>query len=119
MGRGQKYQPEQVVHLLRQIEVAVANGKTTALAWKEAGLVEQTYSCWRKEYGGLHAGDRSACQPVRTLWLSPDHGVAQASRLAGRQGPRGGYLASRGAEGSTKSRSHEAGCGSTMDRACG
>jgi putative transposase len=43
MGRGKKYQPEQVVNLLRQIEVAVANGKTTAQASKEAGIVEQTY----------------------------------------------------------------------------
>ena len=48
MGRGKKYQPEQVVNLLRQIEVAVANGKTTALACKEAGIVEQTYFLWRK-----------------------------------------------------------------------
>ena len=38
MGRGKKYQPEQVVNLLRQIEVAVANGKTTAVACKEAGI---------------------------------------------------------------------------------
>jgi putative transposase len=53
MGRGKKYQPEQVVNLLRQIEVAVANGKTTAQASKEAGIVEQTYFRWRKEYGGL------------------------------------------------------------------
>ena len=53
MGRGKKYPPEQVVDLLRQIEVAVANGKTTALACREAGLVEQTYFRWRKEYGGL------------------------------------------------------------------
>ena len=52
MGRGKKYQPEQVVNLLRQIEVAIANGKTTALACKEAGIV-QTYFRWRKEYGGL------------------------------------------------------------------
>ena len=50
---GRKYQPEQVVKLLRQIEVAVANGKTTALACKETGIVEQTYFRWRKEYGGL------------------------------------------------------------------
>jgi hypothetical protein len=28
MGRGKKYQPEQVVNLLRPIEVATANGKT-------------------------------------------------------------------------------------------
>ena len=53
MGRGKKYQPEQVVNLLRQIEVAIANGKTTALACKEAGIVEQTYFRWRKEYDGL------------------------------------------------------------------
>ena len=38
---------------MRQIEVAIANGKTTALACKEAGIVEQTYFRWRKEYGGL------------------------------------------------------------------
>jgi putative transposase len=53
MGRGKKHQQEQVVNLLRQIKVAIANGKTTALAFKEAGIVEQTYFRWRKEYGGL------------------------------------------------------------------
>src|SRR6266851_2434464 len=53
MARGKRYQPEQVVNLLRQIEVAVANGKTTAQACKEAEIVEQTYFRWRKEYGGL------------------------------------------------------------------
>jgi putative transposase len=48
MARGKRYQPEQVVNLFRQIEVAVANGKTTAQACKEAGIVEQTYFRWRK-----------------------------------------------------------------------
>ena len=43
MARGKRYQPEQVVKLLRQIEVAVASGKTTAQACKEAEIVEQTY----------------------------------------------------------------------------
>jgi putative transposase len=52
IGRGKRYQPEQVVNLLRQIEVAVANRKTTAQACKEAEIVEQTYFRWRKEYGG-------------------------------------------------------------------
>jgi putative transposase len=37
MGRGKKYQPEQVVNLLRQIEVAIANGKTTAQAFRKPG----------------------------------------------------------------------------------
>jgi len=41
-----------MVNLLRQIEVAVANGKTKALACKEAEITEQSYCRWRKEYGG-------------------------------------------------------------------
>jgi hypothetical protein len=53
MARGKKHTPEQVVNLLQQIEKAVANGKTTALACKEAEITEQTYYRWRKEYGGL------------------------------------------------------------------
>ena len=53
MGRGKRYQPEQVVNLLRQIEVAIANGKATEQACREAGIVEQTYYRWRTEYGGL------------------------------------------------------------------
>jgi putative transposase len=53
MARGKKHSPEQVVNLLRQIEVAIANGKSTSLACKEAGITDQTYYRWRKEYGGL------------------------------------------------------------------
>ena len=53
MARGKKNTPEQIVSLPRQVEVAVASGKTTALACKEAGIVEQKYFRWRKEYGGL------------------------------------------------------------------
>ncbi|MEO6965395.1 MAG: IS3 family transposase [Acidobacteriaceae bacterium] len=47
------YKPEEIVNLLRQVEVAVANGKATPQACKEAGIVEQTYYRWRREYGGL------------------------------------------------------------------
>ena len=53
MARGKKHSPEQAVNLLRQIEVAIANGKSTSLACKEALITDQTYYRWRKEYGGL------------------------------------------------------------------
>ena len=53
MARRKKHTPEQVVNLLRQIEVAVSQGKTMALACKEAEITEQSYYRWRKEYGGL------------------------------------------------------------------
>jgi len=39
--------------MLRQIEVSIANGKTTPQACKEAAITVQTYYRWRKEYGGL------------------------------------------------------------------
>jgi transposase-like protein len=53
MGKAKKHTPEQIVNLLRQIEVAVANGKTTPSACREAGITDQTYYRWRREYGGL------------------------------------------------------------------
>ncbi len=45
--------PEQILAQLRQVEVAVANGKTIELAAREAGVTDQTYYRWRTEYGGL------------------------------------------------------------------
>jgi putative transposase len=53
MARGKKHTAEQIVNLLRQVEVGVANGKTLPQACKEAEIVEQTSHRWRREYGGL------------------------------------------------------------------
>jgi len=53
MARGKKHTAEQIVSLLRQIEVGTANGKMTQQTCKEAGITELTYYGWRKEYGGL------------------------------------------------------------------
>ena len=49
----QRYKPEQIITMLRQIEVGIANGKTTPQACKEAAITVQTFYRWRKEYGGL------------------------------------------------------------------
>jgi transposase-like protein len=48
-----RYKPEQIVNLLRQVEVVIANGKTTSQACRDAGITAQTYYRWRKEFGGL------------------------------------------------------------------
>ncbi|KQQ11679.1 transposase [Methylobacterium sp. Leaf121] len=53
MRRGQKTSAEQVVLKLRQFEVQTAQGKSLALACKEAEISEQSYYRWRKEFGGL------------------------------------------------------------------
>lgn len=53
MKRGQRPSADQVVLMLRQIEVQTAQGKSIAVACKEADVSEQSYHRWRKEYGGL------------------------------------------------------------------
>jgi putative transposase len=45
--------PEQIVTLLRQIEVSTSQGKSIAIARREAGISDQSYYRWRNEYGGL------------------------------------------------------------------
>ena len=48
-----RYKPEQIVTLLRQIEVEIANGKTMPQACRDAEIATQTYYRWRTEFGGL------------------------------------------------------------------
>jgi len=48
-----RFSSEQIIAKLRQIEVQLAQSKSIAQACKEAGISEQSYYRWRKEYGGL------------------------------------------------------------------
>jgi putative transposase len=50
---------------LRQIEVLVSQGKTVPVACKEAGIVDQTFYRWRKEYGGLQVEQAKKMKEVR------------------------------------------------------
>ena len=47
------FSAEQIVTLLRQIEVSMAQGKAAAVACRDAGISLQSFYRWRKEYGGL------------------------------------------------------------------
>ena len=59
MGRDKKYQPKQVVSLLRQIEVAVANGKTTVSACKKRGSWSRRTSVGARSTAGIRWTRRS------------------------------------------------------------
>jgi len=48
-----RYQPEEIISKLRAIEVHLAKGMKADQAFRQEGIVEQTYYRWRKEYGGL------------------------------------------------------------------
>jgi putative transposase len=48
-----RYSPEQIIRLLREAEVFIAEGMTAVEAVRKIGVSEQTYYRWRKEYGGM------------------------------------------------------------------
>jgi transposase-like protein len=45
--------PEQIIGKLREAEIVLAQGATTAEACRRIAVSVQTYYRWRKEYGGL------------------------------------------------------------------
>ncbi len=47
------FKPEQIINKLREIEVVVSQGTAVSEAARKAGVTEQTYYRWRREYGGM------------------------------------------------------------------
>ena len=52
MGKA-RYTTEQIIVKLREIEILCGQGRTIAEASRQAGITEQTYYRWRKEYGSM------------------------------------------------------------------
>ena len=48
-----RHKPEEIIGKLREAEIVLAQGGTTADACRRIAVTEQTYYRWRKEYGGL------------------------------------------------------------------
>ena len=47
--------PEEIVSKLRQVEILMGQGMSRLDAIRQIGVVEQTYYCWKKKYGGMGA----------------------------------------------------------------
>jgi putative transposase len=50
---GKKHKPQEIIGKLREAEIVLAQGGTTADACRRIAGTEQTYYRWRKEYGDL------------------------------------------------------------------
>ncbi len=48
-----RYTSEQIISMLREAEVALAQGQSVGQACRTLGVSEQSYYRWRKEYGGV------------------------------------------------------------------
>jgi len=54
------HNPEQILNKLRQVEVAIAGGKSVGAAVREIGVTDHTYYRWRREDGGLNLDQENA-----------------------------------------------------------
>lgn len=52
MGR-KVYTPEQIIGKLREAGALLGQYHAVGQASRKLGVTEQTYYCWRKEYGGM------------------------------------------------------------------
>lgn len=48
-----RYTDEDILNLLRQIEVGLSSGNTVATVCRSAGISTATYYGWRKKFGGM------------------------------------------------------------------
>ncbi len=59
------FSPEQIIAELRLIEVLIGQGQAVAQAVRVAGISEQGYYRWRKEYDGLRLEQANASRTWR------------------------------------------------------
>ena len=52
-----RHTPEQVIRKLRDADRMLAEQKSVAEVAEELGVSENTYHCWRSQYGGIKADD--------------------------------------------------------------
>lgn len=48
-----RYTTEQIIGMLREAEVRLAQGETIGVVCRALGISEQSYYRWRRAYGGL------------------------------------------------------------------
>ncbi len=65
-----RHTAEQIIHKLREGEVALGQGKSVKAVCKQLEITEQTYYRWRKEYGGLRLDQAEEPHSQRSGWYS-------------------------------------------------
>ena len=61
-----QFSAEEVVKILRQIEVLQGSGKALAEACKAAGVSEPAYYRWRRAYGGMKLDQAKRLKELET-----------------------------------------------------
>mgnify|MGYP000028516748 CR=1 FL=1 len=92
-----RYSDEDVLNLLRQIELSLASGSSIETACRSAGISDATYYNWRKRYGGMgksqlqelnRTADTALSVPGRGQYIDPGAGRWLAGLSVGLAGDR-------------------------------
>jgi len=59
-----RFSDEDILNLLRQIELSLASGSDVQTACRSAGISDATFYKWRKRYGGM---GKSQLQELKSL----------------------------------------------------
>ena len=73
------FRPEQIINKLREVEVLISQGATTIEASRKAGITEQTYYRWRREYGGMRIDQAKRLKELERENNRPKKLVAELS----------------------------------------
>ena len=72
-----RYNEEDILRLLREIEVHLHGGMDVVSACRSAGISDKTYYGWRKRYGGMGRAKYYSC----LLYTSPSPRDLSTSRM--------------------------------------
>lgn len=59
-----RHTPVQIVEILQKVQLATARGKNMSQVCEDAGIVQQTYHRWQREYHGLQVDQRSRLEQL-------------------------------------------------------
>ena len=62
--RRKRYSPEKIIGMLREAEIALAQGMTIGQICRQLSISEQTYYRWRKRYGGMRISQAKRMKDV-------------------------------------------------------
>ena len=60
-----RYSDEDILRLLREIELSLASGSDVATACRTAGVSDATYYTWRKRFGGMGRSEMANLKAVQ------------------------------------------------------
>ena len=63
MGR-KRFTPEKIIGMLREAEIALAQGMTVGEVSRQLSISEQAYYRWRKQYGGMKVSQAKRLQDL-------------------------------------------------------